>query len=185
MINPCISLDHANRMTDIVFVDTFGDVVENAPWIAEYALGIRPFLNRDAMITAFSDGLFQAREDAQLDLIRAQSGCGSGNLRPKDQNWFNDLVMDYKETFGFPFILALTDVGKDRVIKHFNERMTNSRDEEFKMALGQIAEIFRLRIENRICPDGNDVSTASENNARFDSGRAPPDHRVLNQEHSS
>lgn len=178
MTNPCIPLDNVNRMTDIVFVETFGEVAENSPWVAEYALGIRPFLNRDAMITAFSDGLVQAREDAQLELIRAQTGSGSEKLSAENRNLLDERIAEYEKAFGFPFFPASSDVGADGIIQHFDKRMARSRDEEFRRVLAQIVEIFRIRIERRVCPDGYEVSAVS------DIGVTPQDHRELDWEHA-
>lgn len=179
MTNPCIELDHANRMTDIVFVETFGEVATNSPWVAEYALGIRPFLNRDAMITAFTDGLYQAREDAQLELLRAQTGLGPQALDGESRNRLGTRIADYETAFGFPFVMAAPDMSADGIVRQFDERMANSREKEFATALGRIAEIFRIRIESRVCPDDENANKDSEIFA------AVRDHRVRDLEPSS
>lgn len=179
MSDICIPLDVANRLTDIAFVESFGDVAEHSPWVAEYALGIRPFLNREAMITAFRDGLYQARRDAQTDLIRAhpdlagkaalagevtddskneQAGVGLDRLSPAEFKRFNELNDRYKEKFGFPFIFAVKGATKDMILEAFVNRLEHSFQKEFDTALGQIARIFRFRIEDRICPDKDNGS---------------------------
>lgn len=179
MSDNCVPLDVANRLTDIAFVESFGDVAEHSPWVAEYALGIRPFLNREAMITAFRDGLYQARQDAQTDLIRAhpdlagkaalagkvtddskneQAGVGLDRLSPVEFKRFNELNDRYKEKFRFPFIFAVKGATKDMILEAFETRLEHSSNEEFDTALEQIARIFRFRIEDRICPDESSKS---------------------------
>ena len=172
-----ITLDDANRMADIVFVETFGDVAEHSPWVAEHALGIRPYLDREAMITAFRDGLYQAREDAQRDLIRAhpdlagkaalagevtedskseQTGVGLDRLSEEEFRRFTDQNDRYKKKFGFPFIFAVKGATKHMILEAFDTRLENSTEIEFQTALEQIARIIRFRIEDRVCPESLD-----------------------------
>lgn len=173
MMNACISLDHANAMTDIVFAETFGKVAANASWVAEYALGIRPFLNRKAMVTAFTDGLFQAREDAQLELIRAHSMLCTGNVDSQEQNRFNERIAEYETAFGFPFIPASSDAGSGELTRQIEERRANSREEEFTLVLARIADMFRIRIESQICPDGQTACAGPEDVTASQEHRVP------------
>jgi 2-oxo-4-hydroxy-4-carboxy-5-ureidoimidazoline decarboxylase len=174
-----LALDAVNRLTDLAFVEMFGDVAEHSPWLAEYALGIRPFLNREAMITAFRDGLHQARADAQQALIRAhpdlagkaaragavtddsrneQSGAGLDRLGDAEFNRFTDLNDRYRQKFGFPFILAVKGAGKAEILAAFEKRLANSVQDEFATALAQICRIMRFRIEERVSVDGSEQS---------------------------
>jgi len=173
MTSPCIKLDDANRMTEIVFVETFGEVATQSPWVAEYALGIRPFLNRNAMITAFTDGLYQAREDAQLELLRAQSCLGPQTLNAESRKRLGERPADYERTFGFPFVPADPDMSADGIVRHFEDRMRNARDAEFKTVLRRIAEIFRTRIESRVCPDDDNETGKSQTLAAMQDRRVP------------
>ena len=170
-----LSLGAVNRLDDLAFVEKFGDVAEHSPWVAEYALGIRPFLNREAMITAFTDALHQARRDAQLDLIRAhpdlagkaalagdltadsaheQRGAGLDQLNPDEFRRFIGLNERYRTKFGFPFIFAVKGADKLSILDGFEVRLNNAVDTEFATALEQIARIIRFRIEERVVDNG-------------------------------
>jgi 2-oxo-4-hydroxy-4-carboxy-5-ureidoimidazoline decarboxylase len=61
----------------------------------------------------------------------------------------NDL---YKSKFDFPFIFAVRGATKHQIIASFTERVNNTRDDEFVMALEQVCRIFRFRIEDRVSP---------------------------------
>ena len=166
-----ITLSAVNDMADPVFVEAFGDVAEHSPWVAEYALGIRPYLNRKAMITAFRDGLYQAGPEAQRDLIRAhpdlagraaiagdltddskseQAGAGLDSLSEDEFRRFTGLNGRYRKKFGLPFIFAVKGATRQMIMSAFEERLENSREAEFQTALKQIARIFRFRIEDRV-----------------------------------
>lgn len=168
---PPISLETVNAMGDRSFVEHFGDVAEHSPWVAEHALGIRPFRDREAMITAFADAVGQARRDAQLELIRAhpdlagkaavggdltaesrdeQAGAGLDRLTREEFERFADLNGAYVEKFGFPFIFAVKGANKHMILAAFEQRLGNDADTEFATALDQITRIIRFRIEQRV-----------------------------------
>ena len=50
-------------------------------------------------------------------------------------------------------ILAVKGATKHRILESFAERVGNAPAVEFENALGQIARIFRFRIEDRVSPD--------------------------------
>ena len=53
---------------------------------------------------------------------------------------------DYKQKFGFPFIMAVRDSTRGQVLQAFAARVENDYDEEFETALQQIHEIADLRL---------------------------------------
>ena len=178
---PPLTLDAVNTMGDLDFAETFGEIAEHSPWVAEHALGIRPYLDREAMMAAFCDAITQAREDAQRDLIRAhpdlagraalagdltgdstreQGGAGLDRLTQAEFARFTELNEAYRTRFGFPFILAVKGATKEIVLEAFERRIDNPRETEFQTALDQVRRIVRFRIEDRIAPkshrDGKD-----------------------------
>ena len=168
-----LTVETVNAMGDIEFAGAFGDIAEHSTWVAEHALGIRPFLDRAAMITAFCDAITQAREDAQRDLIRAhpdlagraalagdvtsdsareQAGAGLDRLTPDEFSRFTDLNGRYKERFGIPFIFAVRGATKTMILDAFERRIGNEPETEFATALDQVKRIVRFRIEDRVSP---------------------------------
>jgi 2-oxo-4-hydroxy-4-carboxy-5-ureidoimidazoline decarboxylase len=164
-----IDLAAVNAMPIDAFVAAFGDVAEHSPWVARQAASARPYASRDAMIEAFAEATRAASHDAQLALIRAhpdlatkarltedstreQAGAGLDTLTADEFAIFTSLNARYKSAFGFPFIFAVKGATKHQILASFNERVNNSAEHEFAMAISQIVRIFRFRIEDRVAP---------------------------------
>jgi 2-oxo-4-hydroxy-4-carboxy-5-ureidoimidazoline decarboxylase len=164
-----ITLADVNAMDLRTFASAFGDVAEHSPWVAKAAAGFRPFASREAMITAFERALHGAAPELQLLLIRAhpdlagrakltsdsqneQKGAGLDTLTAEEFARFTQLNDAYKARFNFPFIFAVKGATKHQILESFEKRIHNSRDDEFAMAITQVARIFRFRIEDRVAP---------------------------------
>ncbi len=162
-------LNQVNAMPSAEFEKDFGDVAEHSPWVARNAAGLRPFGSREAMIAAFRDAVLAASETAQLALIRAhpdlatkarltddstreQAQAGLGTLTGEEFSRFTHLNEFYKSKFDFPFIFAVKGATKEQILASFSERVNNSKEDEFAMALEQVCRIFRFRIEDRVAP---------------------------------
>jgi 2-oxo-4-hydroxy-4-carboxy-5-ureidoimidazoline decarboxylase len=156
-----------NAMDLRAFAMAFGDVAEHSPWVAKQAAAARPFASREAMIAAFEKSLLGAAPEMQLLLIRAhpdlagrakltsdsqneQKGAGLDTLSAEEFARFIELNEAYKARFGFPFIFAVKGATKHQILESFETRIHNSREDEFAMALTQVARIFRFRIEDRV-----------------------------------
>ena len=162
------TVQDVNSLGAKAFMATFGDVAEHSPWVAEAAEEMRPFQDRDAIVAAFEQVLRAAGRAAKLALIRAhpdlatkaqsiaddsrreQAGAGLDALSPQEFSRFEALNKSYRERFGFPFILAVRGATKADILASFEERLGNSPDTEFELALDEIARIFRFRIEDRV-----------------------------------
>lgn len=161
------ALSAVNAMSEAAFVEAFGDVAEHSPWVARGASFVRPFRSRNDMILAFETILRTAPPAAQLALIRhhpdlatkarltedstrEQQGAGLASLTAEEFDRFTELNTRYREHFGFPFIFAVKGATKHQILASFEERVGNSRESEFAMALTQVMRIFRFRIEDRV-----------------------------------
>ena len=162
-------LNQVNAMTSAEFEKAFGDVAEHSPWVARNAASARPYKSREAMIAAFRDVVLAASETAQLALVRAhpdlatkakltddstkeQAQAGLGTLGRDEFARFTHLNEFYKSKFDFPFIFAVKGATKEQILAGFAERVNNSKEDEFAMALEQVCRIFRFRIEDRVAP---------------------------------
>jgi 2-oxo-4-hydroxy-4-carboxy-5-ureidoimidazoline decarboxylase len=163
------SLAEINAMPAEAFVSAFGDVAEHSSWVARHAASLRPYRSREAMIAAFSDSLRAAAQQSQLALIRAhpdlatkakltfdsrreQAGAGLDALTEAEFARFNHLNELYKAKFDFPFIFAVKGATKQQILESFSERISNTQEDEFALALEQICRIFRFRIEDKVLP---------------------------------
>ncbi len=162
-------LADVNALSTEAFVSQFGDIAEHSPWVARHATIGRPFLSRDALISAFSDAVAAAPRDDQLALIRAhpdlatkarltddstqeQAGAGLNTLTRQEFARFTMLNNRYKSKFGFPFIFAVKGATKHQILESFEARMESAPDEEFATAILQVCRIFCFRIEDRVSP---------------------------------
>jgi 2-oxo-4-hydroxy-4-carboxy-5-ureidoimidazoline decarboxylase len=132
-----MSLDDLNQFPYTEFVTILGGIYEHSPWVAEGAFKARPFDSLEHLHQTMSSIVAQAPEAQQLALIRAhpdlagkaalaneltehskseQAGAGLNRLSPEDYQRFHDLNNRYKDTFDFPFILAVKGHTKDSIL---------------------------------------------------------------------
>ena len=162
-------LSKINAMDEVAYVSAFGDVAEHSSWVARGSMYARPFKTRDDMIAAFESALRAASPAAQLALIRMhpdlatkarltvdssreQHGAGLDTLTENEFERFTALNTAYKQRFGFPFIFAVKGATKHQIMESFEQRLNNSKEEEFETALNQVMRIFRFRLEDRVFP---------------------------------
>ncbi len=105
-----------------------------------------------------------AARDEQLALIRAhpelagkvalttasaaeQASAGLDRLSPAEFERFHALNAAYRERFGFPFVICVRLTDKAGILAAMEQRLANDRDAEIAVALDQIGEIVRLRLE--------------------------------------
>ena len=56
----------------------------------------------------------------------------------------------YREKFGIPFVVCVREHTKDSILENADARLGNSREQEIETALGEIAKIARLRLEDAL-----------------------------------
>ena len=165
-----------SRMGKNDFVSIFGSVYEHSKWIAEEAweLGSDPqsINDRDTaegIQAIFRKILDQAGDEAKLRLLRAhpdlagklavsgnltnaskseQSGANLDNCSPEELDEFQTLNYQYKEKFGFPFILAVRGYQRTEILQMFRQRIKNDWATEFETALDQVHRIALLRLRD-------------------------------------
>ena len=164
-----MKLTEVNAMSAEAFEREFGNVAEHSPWVARCALGARPFKSRGAMVKAFTRAVTTARQETQLALVRAhpdlatrmkltneslreQKGAGLDALSQQEFSQFIHFNELYKAKFGFRFIIAVKGATKQQILKSFEERVKNTQETEFAIALAEICHILRFRIEDMVSP---------------------------------
>ena len=78
------------------------------------------------------------------DSNREQAEAGLDTLTAEEFARFTHLNELYKSKFDFPFIFAVKGATKQQILASFAERVNNSTEDEFAMALEQICRIFRF-----------------------------------------
>jgi 2-oxo-4-hydroxy-4-carboxy-5-ureidoimidazoline decarboxylase len=156
-----------NAMDREAFVQKFGGIFENSPWVAEKAWEKKPFASLDEMHAAMVAVARYAPAPAQLALLQshpdlagkeAQSGtmtassvaeqasAGLNNLSHDEMARMSDLNSAYKKKFGFPFIIAVRMYTKEGILFEFNRRLQNDTQTEFANDLQNVYVITRLRL---------------------------------------
>ncbi|WP_324134469.1 allantoinase PuuE [Bosea sp. (in: a-proteobacteria)] len=154
-----------------LFVEVFGRIWENAPWIAEaiFDAGITPAHDDAATLHAAMVKVMRAAPREKLkalllghpdlagklaaagemteESIGEQASAGLDRLAPSERARFTQLNDAYKARFGIPFIMAVAGASKDAILAAFETRLQSTPEVEFETALGQVERISLLRLK--------------------------------------
>jgi OHCU decarboxylase len=165
------TLAKLNAMDREEFTRVVGPVFERSPWIATEAWSYRPFGDFDRLHRVLCDVVWLAAESRQIELIRAhpeladraalagaltpasaeeQASAGLGRLSGEEAAQLQELNRKYRQSFGFPFVICARLNRKEAILASCTARLGNTRQEELKTALEEIAKIARLRLEDLV-----------------------------------
>jgi len=151
------------------FTRRYGGIYENSAWVAEetYA-AVADVSDAGQLAQVFASCVDEAAHDRKLALIRAhpdlagkaaiagelteestdeQSSAGIDRCTPEEYAQFQSLNAQYKERFGFPFVMAVRKSNRGDILRAFAQRLKNDNETEFATALAEIHKIARLRLE--------------------------------------
>lgn len=165
-----VTLGALNGLDRAAFVELLGAVFEHSPWIAEAAWQRRPFASIDALHQAMVDTVIAAPHDKQLALLKAhpelgaskivaefsrreQASAGLDSARLADAAKLRNLNRTYRDRFGFPFIMAVKGKQRAEIIAAMEQRVTHAADDEFAVALDEVAKIARFRVDDILADD--------------------------------
>jgi len=152
-----------NQMSQEAFVAALGAVFEHTPAIAYRTWDRRPFADVTqlhqqmvAVVNAMSReeqlALIQAHPDlgSKAKMVEAsvkeQAGVGLDRLTPEEYDRFQAFNREYKDKFGFPFIVAVRNHTKTSILEAYERRLRNSADGEMQEAIAQITQIAQFRL---------------------------------------
>lgn len=156
-----------NAMDRAAFVQKFGGIFENSPWVADKAWEKRPFASLDDMHAAMVAAAKYAPAAMQLALLQShpdlagkeaeagtmtassvaeQASAGLNALSHAEMVQMSDLNAAYKKKFGFPFIIAVRMHTKEGIFFEFNRRLQNDTQTELANDLQNVYIITRLRL---------------------------------------
>ena len=158
-------LAELNAMDRVEFVRVVGPVFEHSPWVAARTEAQRPFSSREALHAALVATVEKASDDEKICLIRAhpdligddeltaaskseQASAGLSDATPQEAKQFREFNRQYRERFGFPFVICARLNKKDAIARAFPVRLRNSREEEIETALQEISKIAELRLKD-------------------------------------
>jgi 2-oxo-4-hydroxy-4-carboxy-5-ureidoimidazoline decarboxylase len=160
-----------NAMDRAAFVQKFGGIFENSPWVAEKTWEKRPFASLDEMHAAMVAVAKYAPATMQLALLQShpdlagkeaeagtmtassvaeQASAGLNTLSHAEMLQISDLNAAYKKKFGFPFIIAVRMHTKEGILFEFSRRLQNDTQTEFANDLQNVYIITRLRLNKML-----------------------------------
>ena len=160
-------LAELTAMDRVEFARIVGPVFEHSPWVAARTEAQRPFASRDALQAALVATVEKASDDEKLCLIRAhpdligeveltsaskyeQASAGLQDATAEEAKQFREFNRQYRENFGFPFVICARLNKKDAIARAFPVRLLNSREQETEIALQEIFKIAELRLKDLI-----------------------------------
>jgi 2-oxo-4-hydroxy-4-carboxy-5-ureidoimidazoline decarboxylase len=164
-LNEWIECEEVNQMDRKKFIQKVGWVFEHSPWVASAAWESIPFESRDHLLKTMIDIVQNAEKSMQLALLRAhpdlgarlqmseisqkeQAGAGLDQLTKEEFEDFVSLNQHYVQKFKFPFIMAVKGQSKESILDAMKQRVHNSYDEEFNIALLEVYKIAGFRLND-------------------------------------
>ena len=155
-----------DKLSETEFTEVFGNIFENASWIAVRLYKQKPFYNFnnlcEKMISIFEESDNQSKlkilnshpdlanktkiGSLTLDSNKEQASAGLDQCNEEEFNEFKNLNIKYKNNFGFPFILAVKGKNKLEILDNFKRRIVSDKQVEFEEAIKQVKEIANLRL---------------------------------------
>lgn len=160
-------IDDLNALGAEDFIHALGGVFEHSPWVAASVVDARPFASLEALHAAMCAAVRAAPFEDQLRLVcahpelagkaairgeltadstREQHGAGLDQCSPEEFTALTQLNGEYRERFGFPFILAVRGHTRGSIIAAMRARMHRPRAVELGEALAQIDRIAAIRL---------------------------------------
>jgi len=161
------NLAELNALPREEYTRVVAPVFEHSPWVAARSCTERPFASREELHATLCETVKTAKPDEQLQLIRAhpdlvgravltsesqgeQASAGLGSLTQEEVALFDRYNREYRERFGFPFVICARLNKKEAILAAFPERLQNSREKEIETALGEIYKIADLRLRDLV-----------------------------------
>ena len=158
------SIDSINQLNKSEFLSIFGNVFEKTEWIAEKVFKLKPFkdfndlssklLNlyencnkEDILLILNSHPELVVEKKLTNDSTLEQTGANLNECTLEEFEEFKKLNLEYKNKFGFPFIIAVKGKNKIEILNNFKKRILNDEKNEFKEAKNQVKRISTFRLK--------------------------------------
>jgi urate oxidase/2-oxo-4-hydroxy-4-carboxy-5-ureidoimidazoline decarboxylase len=175
-----LSLSELNELDRAAFSARLGRLFENSDWVAEEAWERRPFASVAALAATLSEVVATASRQRAVELLEAhpelgvatvealaarssaaaseQGSLGLSRLLPEERRRLLDGQREYRERFGFPYVVCVRDHDLGSLLEELARRLGGEREAELRAGLGQATRIAELRLGDAIL----DPTTESE-----------------------
>jgi len=155
------------KLSETEFAEVFGNIFENASWIADMLYRQKPFKNfhdlSNKMISIFENAnnkeklkILNSHPDLAdktkigfltPDSNKEQGNAGLDQCTKEEFNEFKNLNLEYKNKFGFPFIIAVKEKKRSEILINFKKRILSDKKTEFDEAINQVKKIASFRLD--------------------------------------
>jgi 2-oxo-4-hydroxy-4-carboxy-5-ureidoimidazoline decarboxylase len=159
-------INKINNLSKAEFAQMFGNIFENASWIAKKLYEKKPFKSFEDLYKQMLSIFETANKQNKLKILNShpdladktriglltedsnkeQNNAGLDRCSEKEFEEFKKLNIKYKKKFGFPFICAVKGKSKTEILNNFKERVKCDIIGEFNQAIKQVKKIATLRI---------------------------------------
>jgi 2-oxo-4-hydroxy-4-carboxy-5-ureidoimidazoline decarboxylase len=168
-----VTVGELNGLDREEFTDALEGIWEGSPWVAAEAWDDRPFDGRSALLAAMVAVVARAPDERRVALVRAhpelagiatragglsaessreQAGAGLDRLDGDLDSRLAAVNAAYRARFGFPAVIRVRGRGPEEIVTTLEERLGHGRGDELTVALAEIGDIARLRLEERVKP---------------------------------
>ena len=166
---PTLAQLNAASRTD--FIAQLGHLFEHSPWVAADAWVRRPFRDAAHLEAELIAAMRAAPTAKQLELIRAhpdlagrlaaagkltaestreQASAGLDELGAAELAEFQKLNQEYRDRFGFPFVICARLNARAAIQSAMRTRLKNTPLQEREAALSEIEKIAALRLRDML-----------------------------------
>ena len=161
------SIDNINQLNKSDFLSIFGNVFEKTEWIAEKVFELKPFKDFEDLSSKILE-LYENCYKEKISIILnshpelavakklthesklEQAGANLNECTVEEFEEFKKLNLEYKNKFGFPFIIAVKGKNKTEILNNFRQRILNDVESEFEEAKKQVKKIATFRLNEII-----------------------------------
>ena len=161
------SIEEVNQLSKNEFIGTFGNVFEKTNWVANKAFNSKPYKSFNEFITKIIKiyensskedclKIFNAHPELAVekklteDSHKEQRSANLNRCNNEEFNEFKNLNIEYRNKFGFPFIIAVKGKNKNEILNNFRRRIKNEINLEFNEAKEQVKKIATFRLNEII-----------------------------------
>jgi len=161
------SINNINQLNKSDFLSIFGNVFEKTEWISEKVFELKPFKDFNDLSSKLLDLYENCHREKILIIFNShpelavakkltneskleQAGANLNECSSEEFEEFKKLNLEYKNKFGFPFIIAVKGKNKTEILNNFRQRILNDVESEFKEAKKQVKKIATFRLNEII-----------------------------------
>lgn len=166
-----VALSKLNTETLEGFLSACGSLFERSPWVAARTWPRKPFASREELHGELVSTMQNASREEKISLIcshpdlvgrladgsslsemsaREQAAAGLDSLSAEEVTLFRAYNREYRDAFGFPFVICARENRKEAILRAFPERLGHTQEEEIVTALAEIAKIAWLRLQDAV-----------------------------------